>query len=49
MKIVLLTRMEELTVDADQVLEGKTNIQMLFAQVSQIYISMRLLYGSSRK
>ena len=49
MRIVLLTRMEELTVDADQVLEGKTNIQMLFAQVSQIYILMRLLYGSSRK
>ena len=34
MRIVLLTRMEELTADADQVLEGKTNIQMQFAQVS---------------
>jgi hypothetical protein len=32
MRIVLLIRMEELTADADQVLEGKTNIQMLFAQ-----------------
>ena len=41
MRIVLLTRMEELTVDADQVLEGKTNIQMLFAQVSQIHILIR--------
>ena len=49
MRIVLLTRMEELTVDADQGLEGKTNNQMLFAQVSQIHILMRYLYGSSRK
>ena len=49
MRIVLLTRMEELTVDADQVLEEKTNIQMLFAQVSQIHILMKFLYVSSRK
>ena len=34
MRIALLTRMEELTADADQVSEGKTNIQMQFAQVS---------------
>ena len=34
MRIVLLTRMEELIADADQVSEGKTNIQMQFAQVS---------------
>ena len=34
MRIVLLTRMEELTAAADQVLDGKTNIQMQFAQVS---------------